>query len=599
MMFNFSTLRLRPHLSVLIGLLALILAQWIVFGFNWPDAIESWIRIGSIEQRPFLLLTDARPLTDLPWALAHALTPDSFLGVNIVLALSLLIKALALYALILELTPDHKALAYAVAALSIVYPADDATFNLTVMGINFAIAFLVVALWLLVAYWNRGGLWRLVTIWCALTLSLGIYEVGYPIVMCAPLLLLVQEKRFSRRMIRVLAAWYAVPLILLVRAFILVQLDQSGSGTLGYVATQRALDLAPLMMIQSLFKTYVWQLGTSWSNAVTLIGPLRLQSAHSIVVLSTVLVTILVVRRVSGLDQLRHNRRVLLVAGFVTIGLGFLAYLPSDLRDSIERTMIYGSVGAVMCVAGVINLLTHTSRWLRLGLAGLMLLLAVLILVESHGANRLAPLLMMTMALGWVLPERWRYALVIAGLVGLGTAFALNRHEKHIARALRQEPILTALTLAVPKAAPETVFLLFDAPESRELYDAFWWRNDVLNSAVRYLYAAPRLEAYVCLQDKSLLNTWMGSCELQPDGFTIAYPTQYQETVSRAYDRVVALRYSPESSFAVLRLDELPTDALITGYDPSSRIDSTAPPPPRLTTIFDHPPLDWQAMFKG
>lgn len=598
-----KTIRSKTTAAIL-SILALVIAQWILFGFNIPGQSDEWIHLARMESVPLTFAPDLRPLIRLPWAVAHWLTPGSFLGLNLLLAAALWIKGLALYSVLRRLLPKYPALAYAAGVLFVVYPADDATFALYVVGIHVSVACYLVAVYCLLVYWQKPGIWPAIGVWLMLFITLGIVEIAYPLVLITPFILGAQHVvplriRLSRRLGWMVVVWYGPPVLLAVwTLFNMLQ----GVNALGYQATNLTSDNSLPALLGSLLNAYRWQLWQAWPYALTLIGPVRLTSPHTWVTLACALITGAVIwwhtrNTQSGLSL--RPALWLLVMAIAALTLGFMAFLPSAFRDSIERTTLFSSIGAVIIITLMMLALTRSPRPIRFGFAIVLLILALNLFVASDFTNRLIPLLMVVIAVGLALPERWRYALVIAGLVGLSTAHALNRHEKHIARGLRQEPILQSLAQVVPKAEPDTVFLLFDTPESKELYDAFWWRNDVVNNAIRYLYADPGLEAYVCLQDESLLNTWMGGCELQTDRFTITYPTRYQDSVSHIYEGVVALRYSPESGFAVLNPDELPADTTITGYDSSARIDTTAPPPPRLSTLYDHPLMDWQALFKG
>jgi hypothetical protein len=599
---HITTVR-SPTLAALLSILALVIAQWILFGFNIPGQSDEWIHLARMDYVPFTFAPDLRPLIRLPWAVAYWLTPGSFLGVNLVLAAALFAKGFALYLVLCRLIPEYPALANAAGMLTVVYPADDAAFALYVVGIHVSTACYLVAVYWLMIYRQKPGIWPAVGIWVMLLISLGIVEIAYPLVLLTPGLLALEGQyhtasrpiHLSRRLIWIAVVWYIAPICLLLRA---LYLALQGADILGYQTVSLAANNSISALFGGLLNAYRWQLWDAWPYTLTLIGPVRFASPHTWMTLGCAAMAGAVIwwqtRAMRALSL--RSALWLLAVGIAALALGFVAFLPSAFRESIERTTLFSSIGAVVMITLLVLALTRAFRPIRYGVALVLLILALDFFVLSSFTSRLIPLLMTVIAVGLFVPKRWRYTLVIAGLVGISTAHALNRHEKHIARGLRQERVLQSLTQIVPAAAPDTVFLLFDDPDSNELYNAFWWRNDVVNNAIRYLYADLGLEAYVCIQDKSLLNTWMGECELQPDHFSITYPSNYLDTVDLTYDRVVILRYSPETGFHMLDADELQTG---TSYDPFARIDTTASPPPRLRAIYDHPPIDWQAIFKG
>src|SRR5262249_30117224 len=121
-----------PAFVVPAMLAALVLALWLPFGLGATGLLEEWSLFAWVDRGEpvFALRTipghESRPLVVLGWALGYWLTPDSFVGLNLVHAALLLTKALLLYAVLARLAPGHRAVALVAAVLFVVYPADTA-----------------------------------------------------------------------------------------------------------------------------------------------------------------------------------------------------------------------------------------------------------------------------------------------------------------------------------------------------------------------------------------------------------------------------------------------------------------------------------------
>ncbi len=604
----------RPVFVVVISFLVLVIAQWMLFGFNIPGQSDEWVHLARMEYVPFIPEPTIRPLLRLPWAVAYWLTPGSFLGLNLILAVALFVKGLALYSVLRRLLPEYPALAYAAGVLFIVYPADDAAFALYVVGFHVSIAAYLIATYCFLVYQQRPAGLPLAGIWLGLLVSLGIVETAYPLVIATPLLLpgmlsLPEWFRLRRkptlselwRAAKPLCVWYAIPLILLAYAEWLIL---SGSDPFGYQNARFAQDNSLPALLGGLIRAFHWQIWEAWTNALLLIGPVRLTSPHTWVTLGSVAITGGVLwlhkdNKQSTLSPRFYGR--LLITGMIVLALGVVLFVLSAFRDSIERTTLFSSIGAVVVIITLMLALTRSPRPIRYGVGIVLLIMALNVLVASQFANRLVPLLMSVVAIGLFVPERWRYTLVIAGLVGISTAHALNRHEKHVARALRQEPILTSLAAAVPEVASNSILLLFDDPDTNEVASAFWERYDVVNNATKYIYNNPGLEAYLCVQDESSGQTSMGQCLLESDRFRVVFAFDSSASFERSYEQVIAVRYSSEGVWQVLKPGEfqLLSGSLPLAYTPEAHMDSTGARPIRLQSIYDHPSLDWRALFKG
>ena len=125
------------------ALAGLVLTLWLPFGWKVTGLYEEWfIMSGGDTGNPVRMLYDPpsnqsyRPLTVAPYILGYILTPDSFLGFNIIFAIWMLGKGFAMYALVRRLVPGNPSLAFVSGALLVVYPADRALLTLRPTNIH-------------------------------------------------------------------------------------------------------------------------------------------------------------------------------------------------------------------------------------------------------------------------------------------------------------------------------------------------------------------------------------------------------------------------------------------------------------------------------
>src|SRR5690606_2956322 len=85
--------------------------------------------------------------------------------------------------------------------------------------------------WWRVGSWVTWRWYLLIPMLVALAVSVGIYEVVYPLVLVTPLVLLRFERRSAKRLIGYAMAWYIIPVIGGLR---LVSLSLNQQGALSY-----------------------------------------------------------------------------------------------------------------------------------------------------------------------------------------------------------------------------------------------------------------------------------------------------------------------------------------------------------------------------
>ncbi|MEZ4668802.1 MAG: hypothetical protein R3E39_12900 [Anaerolineae bacterium] len=578
----------RPPLWLvaILGYGMLIVALWLPTGLRISGWGDEWLHMLTMDILPLDLRMDIRPLLRLPWAIAYWFTPNSFLGIHILLALTFFLKGLALYGIVRRLLPGQPALAYAAGALLIVYPTDDATFNMAVLGIHLSLASWLVATFCLLSWWKQLHWLWVVGIWGGLIVSLGIVEIGYPLVMLTPLLLAVIEHGFQRRMLRAAVLWYSVLLLPLLWAVLLLA---RGENITGYQSSKFAADNTPVAYLTTIFNTYRWHLWDAWSNTI----PNSAQRLADPLVWLALGVTVINAAilwwhgRTERETIPRRTYELLVLVGLVALVAGFAAFLPSNLRDLHERTTIFSAVGAALVVVAVAWGTSRLPLLARLGLAALFIAFGVSIYSTGQQPTRFMVLSLGIIALGFVMTPSMRFALLATAVVGIGTGFIIDQHKDYVEYARRQQPTVTAILTDAPSLKSNTYIVVFSDQNERP-YQDFLWRNDIFAAALRYLYSNPNQRAALCYAAQaSNPQPSLPACILKNDLVQIEY-ADGTPSVSVPYSQLLAFAYS--GSGEVQLLATLPPalwqGSSPTGYDPIALIDLSAPVPARLISVY-------------
>jgi hypothetical protein len=577
-------------LSVLTAVIYALLAASLWFPFGWQVGDLSDLRAFYVDIEngllPLIAPADPRPLMLLATHLARALTPDSFVGANLLLWALLTLKALALYALMRQMLPRQPLLAFAAGALALILPVDTGVFWLVTINIHgYALGALTAAA-LLIAQWRQPRLWRWPLIALAQLLALS-YEAAFLPLLIVPALLPLID-RPSRRMLRVALLWWALPLAAIVRFALLF----TSSAASGYQASLIALGAdAPGQMARALARVYerhaitgwieafdwltrraAWELSWFVSAAIGAAGAALGAAAHA------------AARGTDARLPLRTGLLALLV-GAGLIGAGFAAFLPTVYRDINYRVHLFSVFGAAIALAvPLIWLLDLPRRPRQIGF-----------LLGSSASFALASRLPIAAAIGLAgmlaLPRRAAAAALLGAVTGAGALLLIDQHDRYVQIVRQQDWILSQIVTAAPAIAPETVIVVFDAPD-RTGYAAFEWQRGVFESALRFLYQTS-LAGFFCIPDGRTFGFFNEQCALTVEGIRLT--SSAGETLF-PFERALLFDFTREGGLSLR-----PPGADLPGYDPGARIDASAPPPPRaFTALIDYPtprPASWLTFF--
>ncbi len=525
-----SWMRREPASSTaaLIALCLLTVLLWLPTGLSVGYWADDWVMHARSDAGVVSLWGDVRPLTPLPFALGHALSPDSTHGLNLVLLVILAVKACSVYGLISELS-GQKRLAFAVAVLSLLSPADTSVFNLGTVNVQQSLAAVLAGLTFSLLAWRRGRWWWL-PMWACTVLALLTYELAYMVVLVGPLVLLFREGRLNRRVLAHAAAWYAPAVLTLLYSAIVL------------LSTQNALDYqrglaAPASLAEMLHAQgrYVWRLFWAGWQFDTLNSGLRWYERSAALIVFVTSVLFLPVRQ-SGRRTL-----VLAVAGAGMIVLTSLLYLPTQLRLSYDRTLMFSGVGAALCAG----------------------------------------------ALLWWLLQRVRggatiFALAMAGVAAVGVNGLTQQHLRYAREAAGQQAMLRVLITATGQVASGTTVIVLDDTANAEVRAAFLPYNIYVEVAWRVVQApAANVNLVLCYPDEAQgWGRYNERCALSPEGVQAENAEGARQFAS---DSLVVIRYRGGGQAEIVPAEALPFAA--GSYQPQTRANPAQLPVRAVTLL--------------
>lgn len=203
---------------------ALVFLLWLPFDLRRTPLVEWWSSHGVYDQVGFPLATSGmfktRPLAALPYYLGYSLTPDSYVGGTVFLAILIFARMAIPYWVGRRIAPERPALAYVFALLFALYPADSMQFALRAVGSHFTVVCYLAATAFLVSYWFRPRLLSLTAMWLSLAIGLLSAPTPYGAVLITPILLWHLQGGISRRVVRVSLLWWAVPALVVLYIFL-------------------------------------------------------------------------------------------------------------------------------------------------------------------------------------------------------------------------------------------------------------------------------------------------------------------------------------------------------------------------------------------
>ncbi len=547
-----------PHWLVAAACLAALTAVlWLPFGLNVLGIREEWISRAFFADGLNPAWGGAELVTRpgvLPMlAAAHYPTPGSYVSYNLVHAAFFFGKGILFYLLLRRLLPGGALIALLAAALFIVYPADAGLMTLRATHIHGAVFFYLLALYLLVRYWDRPRPATLVGMWLALGISASAYEAGYALVAVSPLALVWLEKRISRRVVRVALLWYLPPLAALANLayhmFAQPLTIQNRVLDAGIAAGGREGTSLLAEMASGTAVAFERHFALGWQQAASLITHNSLYTALGGAAAALVFAAALLTRPAASQEEAPRSAGwwgrwagLLIALGAALVFLGIAVYLPTTRRYVDWRIYYYSSAGAAIAVSAAAMLLSR--------LAGQRAAYTV-------------------------------FSLLMSALIGLSVVRTLHQHAafRDVGRA--EQYVLGSIAAQAPGLQrPAHFFLLQTGPERVDvgMLDSTPW---TAQTALAFVY-----DNYGWVKGLHFCDP--DPCEFTPAGV-------YTGAAGEHIPYSDILVFTASSMAGIALLDALPA-ALVaaehtTAYNPAALIDPAVSAPARAYTLFEQWPV--------
>jgi hypothetical protein len=546
----------RTSVLVVIAFAALIAALWAPIGVRGTAMIEEWSFYVAFDNgvraiAPEILKGQSnRPFLLVSYALAHWLTPDSFVGLNVVHLALLFFKGVLFYAVLARLLPTARHAAFLIAALMMIFPADTGIFNVRYTPYHMAVDSFLLALVALLSNWDRPKVWKLPVMWLGLIVCLGSYEVAFPLVFFTPVLLWWQEKKLNARLLRFAALWYAAPAIMAV--WTVAVISRAGTYQAGQLAGESSSGVSRLWAYWSRVRhAYLRHFFEGWSEAITPPVPAAHLWISIAVILGSAIVAFALAARHRAERAPRSRARqggLLLITGLLALGLGYLAFVPSAAHAlTHERVFLFSSLGGAAAIGGLWLLLCQTIP-------------------------RCA---------------RALYVVGMSGLVGIAMVGALAQQKAMEVATHGEQRLLSGIVARVPAIPQDHALLLFYDYASRyEPSQPMFAMNATrghFEDAVRYIYHDPSLKVHVLRQAGPGVPD-AERCEPGPNRVDVF--SGDARIASYSYEKIYALRYELDGE--VTLLDDFPAGyASETVSASKTPVPLASPLPPRALTVLN------------
>lgn len=544
---------------ITLALLAVLL--WLPFGLQVGYYADEWTVMADIQSGAFLT-GSVRPFELLTWFMAYHLTPDSFLGLNLLMLVMIAAKAIAAYLLLTELSLN-RLYAFGAAALLLLYPVDGGVFYMGSISIHTSAFLVLISLWMLARFWRSGRWWWWLPISLTSALCLGMYEGVFPLFLLAPLMLVYLQGRISRRLVVVSVVWFILPLLFGLR---IIATLNTPVATSSYQAMLFADDNSFGTITGSLWRANRFTVVDGWVNAaLQTAAPTGWSGLRNLpknilanpylgwVLLGMMLIAVTAVILTRQMQAtIPSTKRLLLFLGVspLIITLGFLLYSLTNLRDLNLRTLLYASVGGALLMTTVLWLVGRLAR---------------------------------------------RPALIfITGLLilcGVGLSSLLFQHQHYAIVGRMQIPFMQTLVSTAPQIKPDTTLVIIDETPERLLSSTFNQLSLYLEGVSRVIYADSSLTAVICYPDNAQpWGQFNEQCRFDDSGLSLLFDdVPYW---SRGYDQLAIFRYTGVGSLQ-LQPDIRPyttAPQAASLYQPTAHIAIGEPLPIRAQTMLGMSP---------
>lgn len=555
--------RLPALLPVLMALGVLIVGLWWAFGLRVSGTYDEWDFAQRADSGGPFITQSTRPLLALPYFFAHMLTPDSFIGLNLVQAAILLAKGVIAYLVLCRLLTGQRALAFVASILFVVYPSDAGVVQLRSTSVHASVLFYLLAVYLLLLAWERPNGWTIAGMVGAQAVGLAMYDSGV-VLMLFSLLLVYGMRGRGRHLMKVAVAWCVVPLCALVGLALAVRIPGDYHAKILSLGHPRFLALESLRQTRRVYAQHFWR---GWVHGAGDLASMRY--VLTAVVVTVLIVALLVFHRTwtQSPDRFAHlgdrfeRRRLLIMAAwaFVAVLMGYVLYIPTAVRNDTFRVFLYSSWGAAIVVA--IALLVASSlfgRWSKL------------VFVVATGL-----------------------------LIALSTVRAMNNLRAFVDEGLRQQHVKARIVDQAPRLTEGTSIMIIDREPHLTLraFSACERASRCIETHLRYVYGAPDLDVHLCWPDSRGSGVFGEVCHFGAGEIETVYTDAIRGTGARyssPYESTVVFEESENGPVLLQDLRGYVVGGAGATYRPFRLVDRGGSPPKRVWTLFARWPFPKQ-----
>ena len=537
--------------TLIVGLvLALnILIVWLPVQFKTAGIQEEW-RIRAVFDGNITTYGDSgndtadeifytRPVIGILNQFAYLMSPDSFVSHHLILIGLLFAKGLMLFLVLKSLLPDFPLWGYLCALLLIFYPSDPAIVSLRVIHTHLAIVMILSSVFFLIQYYHHNQRPYLALMWISQVIAGFTIEIGYPIFFVAPLIILILEKRITKRFITTTILFYLVPAITFLYSIILILVIQI-SWQRTAIATYSIRDY-----IKNILNLYNHNFVIAWQNIADMITT-HATSTDLFVFGATLLTTfiggILIIQgqRKQSLNRaLSIKLGVMLIGGIFVVLLGYAMFLPSRTHVLTDyRVYLLSSIG----IAIVMGTLGYT--------------------------------LFMSISRDFI---KYLILFGLSSIIALSSVFANQTHHEYLEVSEQQEAILRQMTEAVPALNDyATIVIKTQSNSIFKLKIGEMQKPVLFTPMLQVLY-----DDYEYVQAGIICFTEYLSCEFTEEGLDII-ATNYTGIESTIpYDHIILFNITKQGELSLIEADDT-----LPNYSPAHLINSKASIPHRVETVY-------------
>lgn len=208
-------LRKRRYTDLLAvgGFFLVVALLYLPFGFGTVGQWDTWTFRAYLENMPWPQLEremNSRPFISTAFTIAVLFDSESFVGSNVVYALLLWAKTGLLYGILRKMNV-RRIYAFLVVMLFLAYPVDTRVMSVQSTMPLLSFVSLLTATYLAIHYADKPTRAKLIVIWLALSLCVGVYESAYALILVAPLIWWYRFPKMTWHNLNLSVIWYIVP----------------------------------------------------------------------------------------------------------------------------------------------------------------------------------------------------------------------------------------------------------------------------------------------------------------------------------------------------------------------------------------------------